>query len=271
VQLRRVTATDNWSAGAAYEPYVGRWSRRVAREFLAWLGAPSEASWVDVGCGTGALTEAILAMSSPDRVLCIDAAPAFVTYARGRVGDTRTTFVVGDARALPLDRESADSVVSALMINFVPQPELALFEMVRVARDGGSGTVAAYVWDYAEGMQMMRHFWDAAIELDPDAAALDEGNRFPLCRPNALEALWTSAGLQQVETASLEIATRFRDFGDFWQPFLGGQGPAPGYVASLDDKRRERLRLRLREEIPVGADGTIQLTARAYAVRGRRA
>jgi SAM-dependent methyltransferase len=263
-----VTVTDRWSAGASYEPYIGRWSRRIAREFVAWLGVPAEVSWVDVGSGTGALTETILANAAPDHVIGLDSSPAFTGYSRERVDDGRAGFVVADARALPIERESADAVVSALMINFVSQPELALFEMTRIARAGA--TVASYVWDYGDGMQMLRAFWDAAIELDPQAAALDEARRFPLCRPQALEALWRSAGLQDVECMALEVPTRFRDFTDFWQPFLGGQGPAPGYVSSLATEQREALETRLRDELPAASDGGIQLTARAWAVRGRR-
>ena len=260
--------TDTWAAGDAYEPYIGRWSRRIAREFLAWLHLAAEASWVDVGCGTGALTESILASAAPDRVTSLDSSPGFASYAHRRVNDHRVAFAVADARALPLDRDSADVVVSALVINFIVQPELALFEMMRVARSGA--TVAAYVWDYAEGMQMLRIFWDAVVELDPAADAIDEGRRFPLCRPHALEALWRTAGLQDIEVAPLEVTTRFRDFGDFWQPFLGGQGPAPGYVASLDHTGRDRLRSRVMDRLPVAPDGSITLTARAWGVRGRR-
>jgi hypothetical protein len=130
--------------------------------------------------------------------------------------------------------------------------------------------VAVYVWDYAEGMELIRRFWDAA-SLDPDAAPLDEARRFPLCAPAALEELWRSAGLAGVETRAIEVPTPFADFDDYWRPFLGGQGPAPGYVMSLDGDRRKALRERLRAELPTSADGRIRLTARAWAVRGTRA
>jgi SAM-dependent methyltransferase len=262
------TPAEVWASGAAYEPYVGRWSRLVAREFLAWLAVAPGADWLDVGCGTGALTEAILAGAAPARVRAADASAGYVAYARARTPDARAAFAAADARALPWAAAGADAVVSGLVLNFVPEPALALAEMARVARPGA--VVAAYVWDYAEGMQFMRHFWDAAAALDPAAAALDEGRRFPLCRPAALEALWRGAGLRGVAGRALAVPTRFRDFDDLWAPFLGGQGPAPSYATSLDPDRRARLRERIRAGLPVAADGAIALEARAWAVRGVR-
>jgi SAM-dependent methyltransferase len=262
------TPADVWASGAAYEPYVGRWSRLVAREFLAWLAVPPGADWLDVGCGTGALTGAILAGAAPARVRAVDAAAEYVAYARAQIPHPRAAFAAADARALPWESSAVDAVVSGLVLNFVPEPERALAEMSRVARPGA--VVATYVWDYAEGMQLMRHFWDAAVALDPAAAALDEGRRFPLCHPAPLEALWRDAGLRDVEARAVEVATPFRDFDDFWTPFLGGQGPAPSYTMRLDPGRRARLRAHLHEGLPIAADGAIALTARAWAVRGLR-
>ena len=259
---------DVWASGAAYEPYVGRWSRLVAREFLAWLGIAPGAEWLDIGCGTGALTEAILDRAAPARVRAIDASAGYVAYARAHTPNSRATFAVADARAVPWAAAAADAVVSGLVLNFVPQPDVALGEWARVARRGG--VVAAYVWDYAEGMQLMRHFWDAAVALDPAAAALDEGRRFPLCQPAALEALWRDAALRDVAVRALVVQTPFRDFDDYWKPFLGGQGPAPSYAMTLDPERRERLRERTRAGLPIAADGTIAIEARAWAVRGIR-
>lgn len=259
---------DAWESGAAYEPYVGRWSRLVAPEFLDWLAVPAGALWLDVGCGTGALSEAVLAASAPAGVAAVDASAGYARYARARIADRRAAFVVADARHLPLATARADVVVSGLVLNFVPHPGLAVLEMARVARPGG--VVAAYVWDYAEGMRMIRLFWDAAIALDADAAALDEEHRFPLCREGALPALWRDAGLRDVEEREVVVPTVFRDFDDFWEPFLGGQGPAPTYVTSLAPRSRERLRERLRETLPAWPSGAIALTARAWAVRGSR-
>ena len=131
------------------------------------------------------------------------------------------------------------------------------------------GVVAAYVWDYAGKMELMRYFWDAAIELDRAAFELDEGRRFPLCQPGPLTALFTQAGLRDVQVRSIDVPTRFRDFDDYWTPFLGGQAPAPGYAMSLNEERRGALRDRIRAKLPIASDGSIELIARAWAVRGR--
>jgi SAM-dependent methyltransferase len=158
--------------------------------------------------------------------------------------------------------------VSGLVLNFIPQPDRAVTEMTRVTRSGG--VVAAYVWDYAGRMQLIRHFFDAAMALDPNAAELDEGRRFPICQPDALSRLFESAGLHNVEVRPIEVSTVFRDFDDYWSPFLGGQGPAPGYVMSLSDERRAALRERIRAGLPFARDGSIPLVARAWSVRGVR-
>jgi SAM-dependent methyltransferase len=257
---------DVWASGDAYEPYVGRWSRAVARAFLAWLAVPPGGAWLDVGCGTGALTQSILAVGAPSAVLGVDRSEGFASYADARTADARAWFAVGDAAALPARPSRFDAAVSGLVLNFVPDPGAAVAGMARAARAGGA--VAAYVWDYAEGMGLMRRFWDAAGDLDPAARELDEGRRFPLCHPGPLRELFDGAGLGGVDTRAIEVPTVFRDFDDYWGPFLGGQGPAPGYVASLDEAGRARLRERLRAALPARADGTIHLTARAWAVRG---
>lgn len=255
-----------WAVGAAYEPYVGRWSRVVAREFLGWLGVADGAAWMDVGCGTGALSHAVLATADPASVVGIDSSLGFVAYARRQDGDRRARFAVADARRLPVGDDRFDAVVSGLVLNFVPDPVLAVREMARVARPGGR--VAAYVWDYAGRMELMRCFWDAAAATDPAAAELDEGQRFGLCRPEPLAALFRDAGLGEVGVRPIEVPTRFRDFDDYWRPFLGGQGLAPAYAMSLEEARRLALRQELRARLPVAADGSIALVARAWAVAG---
>ena len=254
-----------WASGAAYEPYVGRWSRLVAREFLAWLGVPPDRRWLDVGCGTGALAQTILEVASPGEVKGVDQSVGYVEYARAQSTDVRASFDVADARALPFETGSYDAVVSGLVLNFLPEPGRRVSEMVRVARPGG--TVAAYVWDYADEMQLMRHFWDAAVALDPAASELDEGRRFPLCRPEPLTRLFRSAGLREVEVRAIDVPTDFRDFDDYWSPFLGGQAPAPSYAMSLSEERRAALRERIRAGLPIAPDGSIHLIARAWAVR----
>ena len=261
------TPPDTWTTGAAYEPFVGRWSRLVAREFLAWLAVPPGGHWLDVGSGTGALSQVILETADPRAVKGIDRSEGFVAFARAQVLDERASFETGDAQALPVATADYDVAVSGLVLNFVPLPERMLAEMARAVKPGG--TVALYVWDYAGKMQLLRHFWDAAAALDPAAVELDEGRRFPVCHPERLAELFRGAGLEGVETRPIDVPTHFRDFDDYWQPFLGGQGPAPGYAMALSEERRAALREHLRAALPTAIDGTIPLVARAWAVRGR--
>src|SRR5829696_9907096 len=260
---------SSWDSGGAYELYVGRWSRLVARQFVGWLAVPPGRRWLDVGCGTGALTKTVLEHAAPSEVVGIDASAAYVASAVALMDDDpRAHFEIGDAQTLRAEAATFDAVVSGLVLNFVPQAERAVAEMARVARPGG--TVGAYVWDYAEGMGLMRHFWDAAGALGPKAKELDEGRRFWLCKPEPLRRLFLSAGLGGVEVREIEVPTRFRDFDDYWSPFLGGQGPAPSYAMSLSEERRAELRERVRASLPSDAEGGIPLSARAWAVRGVR-
>jgi len=245
---------------------MGRWSRPVAARFVDWLECRRGASWLDVGCGTGALSETILERASPGRVVGLDLSFEYLKVARRRLTSAGERFIVARAQHLPLPAHAFDAVVSGLALNFVPTPDAAISEMRRVARKGG--VVAVYLWDYAGAMQLTRYFWDAAVALDKDAATMDEGQRFPLCSPDRLEALFRESGLDDVDTRSIEVPTHFIDFDDYWLPFLGAQGPAPGYVMTLSEERRGRLRDTIRHALPVAKDGSIALTARAWAVRG---
>jgi SAM-dependent methyltransferase len=263
--MDRNDVVDVWDSGSPYERYVGRWSRQVAPKFLARLRVPAGRRWLDVGCGTGALAAAITDRCFPASVAAVEPSAGFVeTAKRNLSGNVRLHR--GIATALPLADASVDVVVSGLVLNFVGDPRAALVEMARVSSNGG--TIAAYVWDYSEGMELIRRFWDAAIELDPSAAALDEGVRFPLCRRGALDDLFVSAGLGDVEVAAIDVPTRFSNFNDYWDPFLGGQGPAPAYAMSLDETGRARLRDHVRQQLAVSPDGSISLIARAWTVRG---
>jgi SAM-dependent methyltransferase len=265
--VARTTGAGPWADGDRYEAYVGRWSRPVARRFVAELAVPGGQSWLDVGCGTGALTRTVLDLAAPRTVLGVDASPSFVAHATTHVVDPRASFRVADARALPVADASVDAVVSGLLLNFLPDQPGAVAEMRRALAPGG--VVAAYVWDYAGGMELMRRFWDAAVACDPTVGRLDEGERFAVCAPEPLHALFTGAGLTDVVTGEVVVPTVFTDFDDCWTPFLGGTGPAPGYVATLGDDERAALRESLRGRLPEEDDGSIRLSARAWTVRGR--
>lgn len=259
---------EAWSSGSHYDAFMGRWSRLVAREFLRWLAVPPAADWLDAGCGTGALTEAILFDAAPNSVVGVDRSAEFIAHASANIRDGRADFRAADIQSLPLESGVIDAAVTGLVLNFLPQPQLALAEMARVARSGG--TVAGYVWDYSGKMEFLRVFWDAATALDGAARELDEGPRFPICHPTPLFELFIGAGLQHVETRPIDVHTLFRNFDDFWSPFLGGQGPAPTYLKTLDESARADLKHRVRDALPVAENGAIHLSARAWAVRGRK-
>ena len=257
---------DAWARGDFYEAYVGRWSQIVAQEFVRWLALPEHSEWLDVGSGTGMLSRTILATANAKKLKGIDRSEHFVEFAQKQVSHPNIEFDVGDAQALPVESESYDAAVSGLVLNFVPQPNQMIAEMKRAVRKGG--TVALYVWDYARKMQFMRHFWNAAAALDPQAYDLDEGRRSPICNPQPLTELFQDAGLSEIEVRPIDISTDFRDFDDFWSPFLGGQGPAPSYTMSLSEERRSQLRERIYNSLPIALDGSIPLVARAWAVKG---
>jgi SAM-dependent methyltransferase len=258
---------DKWTSGAAYERWMGRWSQLLADKFLSWLSIPDNLRWLDVCCGGGILTQAIVERCSPASVSGIDASPEQIAFAREHRSRSYVNFEVADAMALPFDDASFDVTVSGFGLNFIPQPERAVHEMRRVTRS--HGTVAAYVWDYARGARFVREFWDAALEVDPEAPFFDQARRFPLCTPDALRTLFGQATLGKVTLESLQVEMRFANFEDYWEPFLSGQGSAPNYLATRSHHIRNAIRERLRASLPCDANGMITLPARAWAIRAR--
>lgn len=257
---------DSWTDGQSYERYMGRWSREIAAQFVDWVDAPAGADWLEVGCGTGALTGAILSKAAPRSLLATDLSAGFVDHAKEANTDERARFAVANAMDLPCPDASMDIVTSALVLNFVPDKPKAFAEMRRVLRPGGF--VAFYVWDYpGGGMGFIDAFWKAAAELDADAASLNEGPRFPYCHKDGLAQLCRDAGLADTDIAAIEVETRFPDFEALWHPFTLGVGPAPGYVSSLTEGGKARLKARLAAKL--GMDGPVSLPARAWAVKAR--
>ena len=256
--------SDTWERGSPYEQYIGRWSRQVAPAFLAWLAMPAgRAGWTWVAGPARCAPPSSMqrrrrpSLGSSPRPASVNSPPV-----RRRAGDAPG----GDAASLPLAQGAVDVTVSGLVLNFIADLPAALAEMRRVTRPGG--TVAAYVWDYAGRMELIRAFWDAAANWIPRRPGCDEGARFPLCDPGALVQQFGQAGLADCRTTAIDIATHFASFDAYWAPFLGGQGPAPAYAMSLPETGRERLREHLRARLPVQPDGTLQLTARAWAIAG---
>lgn len=260
---------DAWQAGDSYEAYMGRWSRQVAPVFLDRLAAAAGLDWLEVGCGTGALSAAIVDRCAPRSLIAIDPSEGFLAKARAGVPDTRVEFRQGDAQALAVDTASRDVVVSGLVLNFVPDREKALTEMRRAARP--DATIAFYVWDYpGGGMEFMHAFWTAAIALDPKARDLAEDKRFPFCTRDGLIDLAARSGLANIEFSTIEVPTVFEDFEDYWRPFTLGAGPAPGYCMSLDANARQHLKDKLSDSLPRSPDGSIALKARAWMIEGKR-
>lgn len=257
---------DSWESGNQYEYYMGRWSRLVAQSFLDWLSPSTGLKWLDVGCGSGALSEAIINNHKPAELIAIDQSEGFVKTAQERLGNIARCRV-GNALALPLEDSSVNVTVSGLVLNFISEPEKALDEMKRVT--SSDGFVAVYIWDYAGKLDFLTHFWDVAVKLDPKALSLHEGKRFRDSNAEVLKDLFENAGFSEVEIAPIEIETHFRDFYDYWKPFLGGQGPAPTFVLSLDESERNKLRDELFEVLPIQTDGSIPMSARAWAVKGK--
>ena len=255
---------DAWNAGQNYEHYMGRWSRQLAADFLRWLAPPRRADWLEIGCGTGALTTTILSDCQPRSIVAIEPSRDLLAYARSMVIDKRVTFDIAEARSLPVPNSAFDVVTSALVLNFIPEKRAALVEMKRVLKPGG--LLSFYVWDYpGGGMGFIDAFWQAASEIDDKARDLDEARRFEFCTPKGLASLCREAGLMTATIEPVEIETVFPDFNAFWRPFTLGAGPAPGYCAALSHVQRERLKSRLRERL--GVEDPIHLAGRAWAMK----
>jgi SAM-dependent methyltransferase len=260
---------DRWTSGANYDQWMGRWSRLLAREFLTWLDLPGGLRWIDVCCGSGAVTEAIVECCEPECIVGIDTSSEQIEFARQHRTQPNVTFQTGNAMALPFANASFDVAVCGLGLNYIPSPVRGLEELRRVIRS--RGTVAVYVWDYAEGARFLREFWDAAIAADSEAAMFDQARRFPICTPEGLRALFEQAGLQELIVHPLRVVTCFKSFDDYWQPLLTGQGSAPNYLATCDQHSQVLIRERLRAVLPANAQGEIELPARAWAISAHTA
>ena len=259
---------DNWTSGDAYEIWMARWSRLLAAQFLDWLAAPPSSSWLDVCCGTGIVTSAIVERCRPSRVVGVDRTPALIEFARRHRAAPRVAYELADAMALPFAEHTFDACVSGLGLNFIADSARALEEFRRVTRPGG--LIAVYVWEYSGQVRFLREFWDAAIAIDPEATAYDQGRRFPICTAQGLESAFDAAGLEDIAVRPLDITTRFESFDDYWQPFLLGQGSGPTYLAAREETIRTAIRDRLRAGFPTASDGSLTLAARALAIRSSR-
>jgi len=262
-------SADLWIDGVLYENYTGRLSRRIADKFIGWLEIKQArfTNGVDMGCGTGALSEALLTNSVCDSLISLDRSPAYMSFAKQRISSSVVEFVTGDVQNTSLPTGTYALVVSGLVLNFVDSPEKMLREMRRLGRSGG--VLGLYIWDFADGMEPIRKFWDAAHKCEaPHVREFDAGIRFPICqRDNLLQSI-TDAGWREPEVVPIEIDARFASFDEYWAPFLSGQGTGPAFAVSLTDDMREKVRKTLMPLVTDSPDKPFTLRARAWAAKG---
>ena len=258
--------TTTWAGAEGYDQLMGRWSSRLAPLLIEFADVKDGDQVLDMGCGTGSLTRALLEHLPQSEVVGLDPASPYIEYAGQRLTSPRVRFEVGNAQDLPFPDAAFDACLSLLVLNFVPDARRAVTEMSRVTTPGGK--MAAAVWDYGEGMEMLRILWDTAVTLDPSTGSRHERN-MPYCRKGELAALCGEAGLQQVEETALTIPLEFSSFEDYWTPFLSGLGPSGSYVSGLPAENQQALRDQLQRSLLVGMeDRPFTLQARAWAVRG---
>jgi SAM-dependent methyltransferase len=250
----------------AYERQMGRWSRQLAPLLIEFAGVQEGDSVLDVGCGTGSLAMTIAGLTKAAKIVGIDASASFIEYAAAHCADPRVAFVTGDAQKLTYPDASFDRCFSLLAINHIPNTPKAVTEMRRVTKPGG--VIATAMWDGTGGNEFNDCMWEAAAALDPKVERPAE-KRGSYSSPPALSALWTDAGLTNIEAKGLTMSCGFTSFDEFWNRYLEGQGPGGAYVVALPENRRDELRQRLRERVLRGRpDGAFALQAKAWAVRG---
>jgi SAM-dependent methyltransferase len=256
------------SDGAAYERFLGRWTKRLAPQLLDFANFPADGALLDVGTGTGSMALAMTARWPQRPVVGIDAAECYIHYARSWGAGAYPRFHTGDATALPYGDDTFAGSAAQLVLNFVPNALAAAREMRRVTRSGG--IVAAAVWDFRGGLVYQRMFWDTAAGIDSAAgAARDKLFSAALALPDGLPRLFRNAGLTDIELGSLTIRMTYASSDDYWQPLLGGQGPVGVYVTALPPGTRRHIEDAVRLAYCSGApDGERSLTATAWAVRG---
>jgi SAM-dependent methyltransferase len=260
------TEASMFAMSDGYELYMGRWSRLMARGYAAFAGLSDGERILDVGTGTGALASTLESMLPGSEITGVDPSAGFIAGAKNNAKSSRLHFEVGDAQMLRFGEGTFDHAMSLLVINFIPDHEKAVAEMRRVTRS--RGIVSACAWDYGEGMESLRIFWDEAVAVDPAAAPKHERN-MKLTREGDLGALWKKAGLRAVREKPLVIDQAFSSFGDYWGPFLKGTGPGGAYVASLSEERRAALEQKLRGRLLGGGeDRAFTLKARAWCAKG---
>jgi SAM-dependent methyltransferase len=257
-----------YSNPAAYERFMGRWSVRLAPLFIRFACVEDGHRILDVGCGTGSLSRALLAWGKTIDVLGVDPVADYVLFAQQAIPHSRAQFQLGAAEALSFPDEAFDGALGLLLLQDIADPGRVVREMARVTRRGGP--VAACQWDFQDGLPMMSLFWQAAEAVAPEAVACHRGHGAPKrVNDKDLGELWISCGLWKVRTTSLELTMEFSSFDDFWLPFLGGATPTSAFAATLNRETGGTVAEVLRDKMPtLRRDGSFALPARAWAVAG---
>jgi ubiquinone/menaquinone biosynthesis C-methylase UbiE len=251
----------------AYEAMMGRWSRQLAPLFKDFVGVRDADRVLDAGCGTGSLAATLAAVTKASKIVGLDPSSGFIEYARSKNDDPRVSFEVGDAQRLPFPGASFDRCMALLAVDYIQDARKAALEMHRVTKK--AGIVATAMWDRSRDNKMENCFWDAALEVDPNAKR-SVGRQGSFGSAEALSELWRGAGLTEVEIAALTVPCRVSCFDELWQPYLRSQaGPIRAFMESLSEDRREAFREAMRRNVlSDGANGPITLNAKAWAVKG---
>lgn len=254
----------NFDDGAAYENFMGRWSRQIGAVFLDWLSPPRDARWLDVGCGTGVFTQLVLDRCNPAQVTAVDPAPAQIDYVLKQPLAKRAQFRVGDAMALPFADGGFEIVASALVMNFIPDRPRAVADMRRVTRPGG--IVAAYVWDFTRAGSPNWPFGRTMRVLGyspPRPPGEEDSTR------ERLSALFEAEKLTEIVTREIEVTTTFPSFEDFWRSQTPSFSPTGRALAAVPETELPKIKKAVRDVLKAPGEGPVTYAARANAIKSR--
>jgi SAM-dependent methyltransferase len=259
--------TEKWDNTQGYEMYVGRWSSLLSIDFVNWLNARSNLKWLEIGCGTGALTKAIAEKCTPSYLLAIDKSDSYIEKAKENVNSGNVSFLNIDINSCPLN-EKFHYITSGLVLNFVPKFGDMLRKLMNNLEPGGE--ISSFVWDYGGHYQPMRHFWNAACEIIPGSEKFDAGRNFDICTKENLIRLFEGIGLNDIQFTTIERIATFQNFDDYWLPIISAQGSVTEFISTLKEAEKEKLKEHLKRKLPIAFNGEIKLVISVLAAKGRK-